>query len=101
MREVVGQIAPRVPILDIGSLDEFNERSFPAGHSVAEEGDITGTDAGDGLRGGTADGHTHQRKGGDERDCDNSTHRFIDLLVREHSTAREKETSYVPPRGQV
>lgn len=28
LREVVGQIAPRVPILDIGSLDEFNQRSF-------------------------------------------------------------------------
>jgi len=28
VRELVGQIAPRVPILDIGSLDEFNERSF-------------------------------------------------------------------------
>jgi putative ABC transport system permease protein len=28
LREVVGHIAPRVPILDIGSLDEFNERSF-------------------------------------------------------------------------
>jgi putative ABC transport system permease protein len=28
VREVVGQIAPRVPILEIGSLDEFNERSF-------------------------------------------------------------------------
>ena len=28
VREVVSRIAPRVPILDIGSLDEFNERSF-------------------------------------------------------------------------
>jgi len=28
VRELVGQIAPRVPILDLGSLDEFNERSF-------------------------------------------------------------------------
>jgi putative ABC transport system permease protein len=28
VRELVGHIAPRVPILDIGSLDEFNERSF-------------------------------------------------------------------------
>jgi putative ABC transport system permease protein len=28
VREVVSQIAPRVPILDIGSLDEFNLRSF-------------------------------------------------------------------------
>jgi predicted permease len=28
VREVVSQIAPRVPVLDIGSLDEFNERSF-------------------------------------------------------------------------
>ncbi len=28
VREVAGQIAPRVPILDIGSLDEFNQRSF-------------------------------------------------------------------------
>jgi putative ABC transport system permease protein len=28
VREVVSEIAPRVPILAIGSLDEFNERSF-------------------------------------------------------------------------
>jgi predicted permease len=28
VREVVSQIAPRVPVLDIGSLDDFNQRSF-------------------------------------------------------------------------
>src|SRR4029077_1453687 len=28
VREIVSQIAPRVPVLDIGSLDEFNQRSF-------------------------------------------------------------------------
>ena len=28
VREVVHQLAPRVPILEIGSLDQFNERSF-------------------------------------------------------------------------
>jgi predicted permease len=27
-RELVGRIAPRVPILDLGSLEEFNERSY-------------------------------------------------------------------------
>ena len=28
VRELVGRIAPRVPILEIGSLEEFNERSY-------------------------------------------------------------------------
>ncbi|HJR60635.1 MAG TPA: FtsX-like permease family protein [Vicinamibacterales bacterium] len=28
LRELVGRIAPRVPILELGSLDELNERSF-------------------------------------------------------------------------
>jgi predicted permease len=28
LRELVGRIAPRVPILEIGSLEEFNERSY-------------------------------------------------------------------------
>jgi putative ABC transport system permease protein len=28
LRELVGRIAPRVPILELGSLEEFNERSY-------------------------------------------------------------------------
>ena len=28
LRELVGRLAPRVPILEIGSLEEFNERSY-------------------------------------------------------------------------